>query len=95
MAAQFFGRRKDLGNFSFNSGTNSITLDGLGSSGGSVIVADAVKFPLTSPSQDPAEMRLAIIVVFDDINDTTAIQNWVDEIADLNLPQQVRFHLSQ
>ncbi|HQH12711.1 MAG TPA: hypothetical protein PLS31_09825, partial [Candidatus Sumerlaeota bacterium] len=30
------------------------------------------------------ETRMAVIVVYDDIKSTTAIQNWVNEIANLN-----------
>ncbi|MBN1477193.1 family 10 glycosylhydrolase, partial [Candidatus Sumerlaeota bacterium] len=74
-----------LGVYTFDAGATSITLDAAGSTGGSVVIADTVKFtPSGEPPLDPAEMRIAIITVFDDVNDTASIQNWVDEIAGLN-----------
>ena len=38
---------------------------------------------LVMSQSDPPEMRVAIIVVFDNIKTTSAIQTWVDEIASL------------
>ena len=47
-----------LGSFTFNAGDNTITLDAAGSSGGSVVIADAVKFtyqgaPTPTPTPTP------------------------------------------
>ncbi|NUP88896.1 MAG: family 10 glycosylhydrolase [Candidatus Sumerlaeia bacterium] len=73
-----------LGTFNMSAGSATVTLDATSSTGGSVVIADAVRFRFTGSAQDPAEMRVAIITVFDDINDTAAIQGWVNAIAGLN-----------
>ncbi|MEQ8820118.1 MAG: family 10 glycosylhydrolase [Sumerlaeia bacterium] len=79
---------QSLGTWNFAAGNATVTLDALGSTpAAAAVIADAVRFTSTgggTGGTDPAEMRLAVITIFDDINDTIAIQNWVDEIAGLN-----------
>jgi uncharacterized lipoprotein YddW (UPF0748 family) len=70
-----------LGTYNLASGSNTVTLNAATSTPtGRACIADAVRWRLI---QDPAEMRVAIIVVFDPVNSTSSIQTMVNEIANL------------
>jgi uncharacterized lipoprotein YddW (UPF0748 family) len=74
-----------LGTWSFSAGSASVTLDAAGSTpSGRAAIADAIRFTQITTANDPDEIRLASITVFDDINDTIAIQTWVDDVVALN-----------
>ncbi|MDX1971907.1 MAG: family 10 glycosylhydrolase [Candidatus Sumerlaeia bacterium] len=71
-----------LGTFQLDPGTASVTLNAQTSTPtGRSAIADAVRFVEVL---DPAEMRTAIITVYDTLNTTTAIQNYVDVISSQN-----------
>ncbi|MEZ4239709.1 MAG: family 10 glycosylhydrolase [Myxococcota bacterium] len=75
-----------LGRWDFDAGPATVTLDAQASEpAGAVVVADAIRFvPEEAPPQDPPEMRLAAITVFDDIDDVDSIQRTVDALRDLH-----------
>jgi len=77
----------ELGTFELPAGSVSVTLDAAASQPSStVVIADAVRFvPSTGPPPiDDPEMRLAVITVFDDIDDTDSIQRTVTLLQDLH-----------
>lgn len=77
-----------LGFYSFNAGDNTITLDALGSSGGDVVIADAVKFVLQSgPTPTPTATPLPPLAAPSDLQavaiSTTQVDlSWVDNSSD-------------
>lgn len=64
-------------------GVASVTLDAAGCAPeGTVVIADAVRFvPGVAPTTDDApEIRLAVVTVFDDVDDLGAIESMVDDL---------------
>jgi len=70
----------DLGNFAFDAGSQSITLDAAGSSGNSVVISDAVRFTYTSggsptPTPTPTPTPSGTAAPFGDY-----VQEVIDEL---------------
>ncbi|MDH3302850.1 MAG: family 10 glycosylhydrolase, partial [Acidimicrobiia bacterium] len=72
-----------IGTFDLPAGPVAVTLDATASEPNSrVVIADAVRF-VPTPVDDP-EMRLAVVTVFDPIDDIETIQRTVDQFRDLH-----------
>jgi len=70
-----------LGDFQLGQDAEVVLNAQQSSPSGTIVVADAVRFTLL---EDSAEVRPAIITIFEGLDNTSTIQNLVDEVAALN-----------